>query len=178
MHPRGNGLGDPWVIASDDGVRLDAGPVRVALKVTSEHSDRFTVVDYEAPPRFAGPAVLHHHTREDWAAYVLAGRLTFIFAEREVQAPAGTTVFVPAGADFAWRNDEDGPARFLAVHAPAGFDRFFLDVADDLTDRGGTVSPEVMGEIIPPLWQQYGIEPIRSPAGPRLPGQVTSRNPP
>jgi hypothetical protein len=70
-------------------------------------------------------------------------------------------VFIPAGADFAWRNDQDEPARFLAIHAPAGFERFFLDVADNVTDRGGTVTPEVMAEIIPPLWRQYGIEPAR-----------------
>lgn len=152
-------LSAPQTIAPDEGVELAAGPVRVTLKVTSKHSDRFTMVDYEAPPRFAGPPVLHHHTREDWAAYVLAGRMTFVLADEEVSAPAGTTVFIPAGADFAWRNDGDEPARFLAIHAPAGFDRFFLDVADNVTDRDEEISPAVMQEIIPPLWRQYGIQP-------------------
>lgn len=69
---------------------------------------------------------------------------------------------MPAETDFAWRNDGDEPARFLAIHAPAGFERFFLDVADTIADRDGAFSPEVMQSIIPPLWQQYGIE----PAGP------------
>ncbi len=131
----------------------------MTLKVTSEHSDRFTLVDYEVPPRFAGPAALHHHTREDWAAYILAGRMTFVFADGEVDAPTGTTVFCPIGVDFAWCNDGDEPARFLAIHAPAGFDRFFLDMADNVTDRGGQVTPELMQEIIPPLWREYGIQP-------------------
>lgn len=152
--------GSPRTIAPDDGVRLEAGPVRLTLKVTSSDSDKFTLMDFEAPPRFSAPPTLHHATREDWAAYVMTGQLTFVFVDGEVTAPAGTTVFVPAGVDFAWRNDEDEPARYLAIHAPAGFDRFFVDVANGVAEHGGTVSPEVMQQIVPPLWRQYGIEPV------------------
>jgi hypothetical protein len=71
----------PHAIAPDDGVHLEAGPVKITVKVGSGHGDRFSIVDYEAPPRFAGPPVLHHHTREDWAAYVLAGQVTFVFTD-------------------------------------------------------------------------------------------------
>lgn len=154
----------PVVIAPEEGIEIGAGPVRVMLKVTSEHSERFTLIDYRVPPRFVAPPTLHHHTREDWAAYVMEGELAFVFGEGDVPAPAGTTVYVPAGTDFAWRNDRDEPARFLAVHSPAGFERFFVDVADGVAARGGTVSPAVMQEVIPPLWTKYGIEPAGSPA--------------
>lgn len=150
---------EPQIIGPDDGVELSAGPVQLVLKVTSEHSDRFTLLDYRVPPGFAAPPALHHHTREDWAAHVTAGALTFTFADQEIRADAGTTVFVPAGCDFAWRNAGDDPARFLAAHAPAGFDRFFVDVADGIADEGGTPSPETMQRVVPPLWGRYGIEP-------------------
>lgn len=152
----------PVVIPPDGGVRLGAGPVEVTLKVTSDHSDRFTLLDYRVPPRFAAPPTLHHHTREDWAAHVTEGSLTFVFADGDVTAAAGTTVFVPAGCDFAWRNDHDEPARFLAVHGPAGFDQFFVDVTDGVAANGGSVTPAVMQQVIPPLWTKYGIEPAGS----------------
>lgn len=149
----------PRIVGSDEGVQLSAGPVRLTLKVTSQHSDRFTLLDYRVPPDFAAPPVLHHHTREDWAAYVTEGELTFTFPDGEVDAGTGTTVFVPAGCDFAWRNAHDEPARFLAVHAPGGFDRFFVDVAEGIAQHGGAPTPETMRQVIPPLWERYGIEP-------------------
>lgn len=149
----------PSIISADGGTTLTAGPVRVTVRVGSDHSAQFTLVDYEAPPGFSAPPVLHHHTREDWAAHVTQGELTFVFADGEVSAPAGSTVFIPVGCDFAWRNDHAKPARFLAIHAPAGFDGFFVDVASGVADRGGEVTPEVMQEVVPPLWAAYGIEP-------------------
>lgn len=152
------------VIAPDEGTELGVGPVRVTLKITSEHSKQFTLLDYRVPPRFAAPPALHHHTREDWAAHIIAGELTFMFADGDVLAPAGATVFVPVGTDFAWRNDRDEPARYLAVHSPAGFDHFFADVADGIASRGETATPEAMQQVIPPLWTKYGIEPADKPA--------------
>lgn len=153
-------MGDqPHVIGPDGGIVLDAGPVRTTLKVTSDHSEKFTLLDYQVPPGFTAPPVLHHHTREDWAAHITDGELTFVLPSGEVAAPAGSTVFVPAHTDFAWRNDRDQPARFLAIHAPAGFDRFFVDVCEGIASHGGTPTPEVMRQVIPPLWGRYGIEP-------------------
>lgn len=156
------GEGGWKVVAPGEGVQLGAGALEVTLKVTSQDSDRFTLVDFVAPPGFAAPPVLHHHTREDWAAYVLEGELTFLLPDREVRAVAGTTVFVPAGCDFAWRNDREEPGRFLAFHAPAGFDGFFAEIANSWAARGEGPISEVMREVIPPLWERYGIEPRTS----------------
>ena len=46
----------------------------------------------------SGPSYLHIHRSDDEAWHVLEGSLRFRFADREVDAPAGTTVFVPAGS--------------------------------------------------------------------------------
>jgi mannose-6-phosphate isomerase-like protein (cupin superfamily) len=45
----------------------------------------------------SGPAELHIHRDDDEAWHVLSGVLRFRFADSEVDAPAGSTVFVPAG---------------------------------------------------------------------------------
>jgi quercetin dioxygenase-like cupin family protein len=45
----------------------------------------------------SGPEELHVHHADDEAWHVLAGAMRFRFADGEVYAPAGSTVFVPAG---------------------------------------------------------------------------------
>src|SRR5215475_6513397 len=45
----------------------------------------------------SGPPYLHVHHADDEAWHILEGTLTFKFLDRTVEAPAGTTVFVPAG---------------------------------------------------------------------------------
>ena len=147
------------VVAPRDGVGLRNGANQITVKIGAPRSERFSIAEFRVAPGFVAPPVLHHHTVEDWAAYVVAGEITFLLAQKEVQAAAGTTVFFPAGADFAWRNDRDDPAVFLAIYAPAGFERFFTDVDDALSARGAAPTPETMREIIPPLWATYGIEP-------------------
>ena len=45
----------------------------------------------------SGPSYLHIHKADDEIWHVVEGSLTFQFRDGEVLAPAGTTVFVPAG---------------------------------------------------------------------------------
>ena len=63
-----------------------------------------------------GPSYLHIHRSDDEAWHVLEGSLRFIFPDREVEAPAGTTVFVPAGTPHTYRVTE--PSRYLIVLTP------------------------------------------------------------
>jgi len=65
----------------------------------------------------SGPAYLHVHHADDEAWHVLEGTLTFRFADREVEAPAGTTVFVPAGVAHSYY-EAHGPARYLIILTP------------------------------------------------------------
>jgi mannose-6-phosphate isomerase-like protein (cupin superfamily) len=64
-----------------------------------------------------GPGYLHVHYVDDEAWHVLEGTLTFRFADREVAAAAGTSVFVPAGVahDYA---EAAGPTRYLMILTP------------------------------------------------------------
>jgi quercetin dioxygenase-like cupin family protein len=64
-----------------------------------------------------GPDYLHVHYADDEAWHVLEGTLTFRFANREVEAPAGTTVFVPAGVPHAYYESAD-PTRYLIILTP------------------------------------------------------------
>jgi mannose-6-phosphate isomerase-like protein (cupin superfamily) len=47
--------------------------------------------------RGSGPGYLHVHHSDDEAWHVLEGSVRFRFADKEIDAAAGTTVLVPAG---------------------------------------------------------------------------------
>jgi quercetin dioxygenase-like cupin family protein len=59
---------------------------------------------------------MHIHRSDDEAWYVLEGSLRFIFEHGEIDAPAGATVFVPAGLAHTYRVTE--PSRYLIILTP------------------------------------------------------------
>jgi len=63
-----------------------------------------------------GPYYMHVHRSDDEAWHVLEGVLRFKFPDREFDAPAGTTVFVPAGVAHTYTVVE--PARYLIILTP------------------------------------------------------------
>jgi mannose-6-phosphate isomerase-like protein (cupin superfamily) len=65
----------------------------------------------------SGPGYLHVHHADDEAWHVLEGALTFRLGDREVEAPAGTTVFVPAGVPHDYYESQ-GPSRYLIILTP------------------------------------------------------------
>ena len=54
---------------------------------------------------------LHTHDEPE-AFYVLKGRYTFLVADGAVEAPPGTFVFIPPGAQHGFRTEKDGSALF------------------------------------------------------------------
>ena len=65
--------------------------------------------------RGSGPATLHVHHADDEAWHVLEGSLHFRFADRELDVPAGGSVFVPAGVAHTYLATD---ARYLIVLTP------------------------------------------------------------
>ena len=72
-------------------------------------------------PHREGPP-LHEHATEDDSFYILEGEVTFIVEDGEIVAAPGTFVLVPPGVRHTFANRGDAVARFVNVHAPAGFD--------------------------------------------------------
>jgi mannose-6-phosphate isomerase-like protein (cupin superfamily) len=67
--------------------------------------------------RGSGPDYLHVHYADDEAWHILEGTLTFKFADKQVEAAAGTTVFVPAGVAHTYF-EAHGPTRYLIIMTP------------------------------------------------------------
>jgi hypothetical protein len=82
----------------------------------------FAVMEYEVPPQFAPPPVLHRHTREFGAVYVLDGELVYWFEDGQARAARPGTLVVMGKDWFRWANEQSTPARILCIFAPAGFE--------------------------------------------------------
>lgn len=64
----------------------------------------------------SGPVYMHVHHADDEAWHVLAGVLRFRFADAEIDAGPGTTIFVPAGTPHTYWEVE--PSRYLIFLTP------------------------------------------------------------
>jgi len=81
--------------------------------------DAFVIAEWQdaggpaEPPRLIAP--LHVHHRDDEAWYVLEGTLRVLVGKAEVEAHAGSGVFVPRGTAHTYWNPGPGPVRYLLV---------------------------------------------------------------
>ena len=67
--------------------------------------------------RGSGPDYLHIHHSDDEAWHVLEGTLVFRFADEQLEALAGSTVFVPAGVAHAYFAKPE-ESRYLIILTP------------------------------------------------------------
>jgi mannose-6-phosphate isomerase-like protein (cupin superfamily) len=93
----------------------------VEFLARSEDTPRFNLAIITVQPHRDGPP-MHAHAEEDDSFYILDGELTFLLDDGDVVATPGTFVLVPPGVRHTFANRGDVAARFVNVHAPAGFD--------------------------------------------------------
>jgi mannose-6-phosphate isomerase-like protein (cupin superfamily) len=93
----------------------------VEFLARSQDTPRFNLSVITVKPHREGPEI-HTHSGEDDSFYVLEGELTFSVDGEEVVAGPGTFVLVPPGVPHTFANRSDAVARFINIHAPAGFD--------------------------------------------------------
>jgi oxalate decarboxylase/phosphoglucose isomerase-like protein (cupin superfamily) len=85
----------------------------------------FVIAEWRDPGGPAGSrrliAPLHLHHKDDEAWYVLEGALRLQVGENEVEARAGSGVFVPRGTAHTYWNPNPEPARYLLIMTPRIF---------------------------------------------------------
>jgi oxalate decarboxylase/phosphoglucose isomerase-like protein (cupin superfamily) len=72
----------------------------------------------------------HVHLHEDEYSYVLEGTIGARVGDHEVVAGPGSYVIKPRGLMHTFWNAGPGPARLLEVIAPAGFETYFIELAE------------------------------------------------
>ena len=100
-----------------------------------------SAVEFTAPPRWAGPFLHTHDFDEGW--YLLEGELVFQLGDEVVTKRAGDFVFAPRGVPHTLANHSEGPAKYVLVITPAGFERYFARMTDNPPEWALQPLPEV-----------------------------------
>lgn len=103
------------------------------VRSTSETTNAaFGLIEqWSIPPGFASPYHVHH--LEDEAFYVLEGEMAFVCDGKWIKGGPGAYVFGPREIPHGFKVIGTTPARMLLMCAPAGFERFVLEMGEDLT---------------------------------------------
>jgi len=109
----------------------------------------FSIVEHPFP---VGALVgAHLHTREDEYSIVTEGEIGFRSGDQEVVLGQGGYIAKPRGELHAMWNAGSEPARMIEIISPAGFEHFFREVAEMVSD--GNPDPEEGSK----LAQRYGL---------------------
>lgn len=135
------------------------GLFAMTVKATAEDTDgAFTLLEATEPPGFGPPMHIHHDAAE--AFYVLDGEYTIFIDDREIVCPAGSFVYIPAGAAHGFRVG-DRASRKLNLYAPAAMVGYFDELAaavrdDNLDDTHlGAIAKRYGMEVLGPVPERY-----------------------
>ena len=138
-----------FVISPGDGERVDLGGLGVRFMATGEG---FALVEHPIAPRTLA-APMHVHEHEDEYSYVLEGEVGVQVGDDVRYARPGDLVFKPRGVWHAFWNRTDAPARLLEIISPAGFERYFAELAPLLPPL--RADPDLAG--LAALQARYGL---------------------
>jgi mannose-6-phosphate isomerase-like protein (cupin superfamily) len=121
--PKKNG----FALDGAGGERLRFSDAEFVIRASSDSTKgAFTIIEEVNPL----DTPLHVHRYEDELFYVLEGEHVFRCGEEEFRVGPGGTVFAPRGIPHAHRRVMPRTGRFLTLTYPAGFERFFRDLAE------------------------------------------------
>ena len=108
-------------------------------------------LETEPPPHI-------HHTQEE-TFYVLEGEMEFVTdGTITTRATAGSLVRIPRGVLRDYRNVGPEPARVLVLFAPGGFEGFFEEVGELVTDSSAPPEGPPDVERLVATAAKYGAE--------------------
>ena len=123
-------LGSSLLVRANEGRTLHAfGHSVVILLDGKQTGEKFTAFLNISPPGH-GPGP-HYHEREDEWFYIVEGRVSFLINGTWTDMFPGDCVYSPRGSVHAFKNNTDQPIRVFINIAPAGFERFFAEVAEE-----------------------------------------------
>lgn len=103
---------------------------RTWLHATAESSGgQISVLEQIGDPGSGSPYHMHHN--EDEMFYVIEGSVRFVSGERSWIAGPGTWAFLPREIPHGFEVAGEGPARYLLMTTPGGFDGFVQEFWTD-----------------------------------------------
>ena len=142
------------------------GGLGVVFRVSGEETGgALAVVEHPIDTGVLVPP--HVHEREDELSYVIEGEIGARVGEQELPSlGVGQYLWKPRRIPHAFWNASGEPARILDVIVPAGFERFFDELAeliergageDEIDEAGRRYGHKIVPEWIPELEERYGV---------------------
>ena len=142
--------GEPFILQPGEGRSIDLGGFLMSVKATAEDTDgHFALLEATEPPNFGPPMHIHRDAAE--AFYVLEGEYIIFIDEVETRCPAGSFVYIPAGAVHGFRVGST-ESKKLNLYVPAAMVGYFDELAAAIAT--GDADDERLGAIA----RRYGME--------------------
>ena len=139
------------VVNPGEGRVGDLGTIGVVFKLWGEDTQgAVSVVEHPFPVGALVPP--HMHTREDEYSIVTEGEIGFRSGDREAVLGPGGYITKPRNELHAMWNAGKTPARMIEIISPAGFEKFFREVAD-LAEAGPPAFADISA-----LAENYGLQ--------------------
>lgn len=111
----------PLVLQPGAGRAYPMGRISAVFKADgAETADRYSISEWWLEPNTTGPGA--HSHEEDDVFYVLEGTMSFLLADRWVDAAAGSFVLIPGGVTHDFENRSGALAGALNFSTPGGFE--------------------------------------------------------
>ena len=142
------------VVTPEEGRSVSLGALGVVYKIAgTDTGGSFSIVEHPMEPGTLG-APPHTHTNEDEYSFVLEGEVGVLIGEEEYRAMPGTYILKPRGVVHTFWNPGPRSARILEIISPAGFERYFEEMAEVTSAAaGGPPDFGKMGEVA----EKYGL---------------------
>ena len=145
---------------------VSLGGLGVVFRLTGEETGgAVAVVEHPIEPGVLVPP--HVHEREDELTYVIEGEIGARVGEQERPSlRRGEYLWKPRGIPHAFWNASAAPARILDAIIPAGFERFFRELAtlisrgagdEEIDEAGRRYGHTIVPDWIPELEERYRV---------------------
>jgi quercetin dioxygenase-like cupin family protein len=122
-----------------------------STRLTAHETGSISIVEHTFAPGTLVPP--HRHTQEDEISYVVEGEIGFRSDDREVSLRAGGYIVKPRGEMHAMWNASPAQARMIEIISPAGFEQYFVDMAEAIAAADGRRDPAMLAA----LRERYGL---------------------
>lgn len=162
-------MSEASIVGPQCGEVLLPGPIEVRMVEDGSGTvHRLAVAVLTVPPHTDGPPP-HWHQQHDETFYVIAGTARFTVGDTQREAPAGTFVSVPIGAEHTFANPGEEPAIILNTFTPDLYVGYFRDLSK--LAASGEMAPEAILAVM----ARYATYPAGTPA-PDEPEARSTRN--
>lgn len=103
------------------------------IATAEQTNGKYFISETIIPAGDAGPPA-HYHSNEDEGFYLKSGTLIFVVENEEIILNQGEFLNIEKGETHTWRNESNTDAELIVTFAPAGIERMFVELDNDMSN--------------------------------------------